>query len=153
MEERFLARIDRGKLPDDCWRWTGHCLPRGYGIIAKRVNGRNVRFLAHRVSFVLYVSEIPDGLDVCHRCDVTGCVNPEHLFLGTPQANAIDMIAKGRHQHGARHAHAKLNVNKVRRIRFLRTRGASMGSIARHYGVNAETVRAVLLGRTWTHVK
>ena len=36
------------------------------------------------------------GMCVLHRCDVPGCVNPDHLFVGTFKDNTQDMIRKGR---------------------------------------------------------
>lgn len=75
-----------------CWLWNGSSLERGYG----RFRGS----LAHRVSWVLHNGPIPDGMHVCHRCDVTACVNPAHLFLGTALDNIRDMHAKGRDRNG-----------------------------------------------------
>jgi hypothetical protein len=34
---------------------------------------------------------------VLHTCDTRGCINIEHLFLGTAQDNTTDMVNKGRH--------------------------------------------------------
>lgn len=63
------------------------------------INGK--KFKAHRLSYMLYIGEIPDGLVICHKCDNKGCVNPFHLFLGTQKDNIMDCISKGRFRAGA----------------------------------------------------
>lgn len=50
---------------------------------------------AHRFIFRVIKGD-PEGLFVCHSCDNNRCINPDHLFLGTPQDNVDDMISKGR---------------------------------------------------------
>lgn len=74
-----------------CWIWVGQT--NGvYGQLYSR--GKVVG--AHRLSWMAHRGEIPDGLFVCHHCDVPLCVNPDHLFLGTCRDNAADMVRKGR---------------------------------------------------------
>lgn len=87
--ERFEAKVQK---TDGCWLWQGGLLPNGYGSFW--LDGRNRT--AHHAAHLLYIGHVPDGLQVCHRCDVRACVRPDHLFLGTAKDNADDRDAKGR---------------------------------------------------------
>lgn len=61
---------------DGCWEWTGFINKDGYGTFNQA--GRK-SILAHRWSYVLHNSEIPEGMAIDHLCRNRNCVNPEHL--------------------------------------------------------------------------
>lgn len=77
-----------------CWIWTGHIEQNGYGRISYK--GQRGKWV-HRMSFAAFKGQIPDGINVCHKCDNPPCVNPDHLFLGNDSENAKDMMRKNRH--------------------------------------------------------
>lgn len=90
IEEKFHESYSINTV-DGCWIWQKSNNYR-YGQIS--INGKLV--YAHRYSWELKNGPIPKGMYVCHHCDVTLCVNPDHLFIGTAKDNVQDAIRKGR---------------------------------------------------------
>lgn len=172
LDEWFWSKVE--KVEHGCWVWTSTKSSNGYGVFW----WRRRRTYAHRQAYSLSRGPIPAGLLVCHHCDNPPCVRPDHLFLGTVQDNATDMILKGRsatgdrngsrthperydpevHKRvrlrGERHKLAKLNEDAVRQIRARYATGeVSLRALARDYGVDRATLKSAVAGRTWTHVE
>lgn len=89
--ERF-AMLTGGVTATGCVEWAGALERKGYG--AFKLAG--VKIGAHRAALILAGHILPDGCDVCHRCDNPRCVNVSHLFVGTRSDNMQDAKAKGR---------------------------------------------------------
>lgn len=147
-EARFWSKVQRG---DGCWLWAAKSKDwDGYGLFS--LGGRSVR--AHRLAWELENGPIPDGQVVCHRCDNPPCVNPDHLFLGTPRDNFRDCLAKGRYSpKGTGNAAAKLSEEDIAKIRNLYASGGwSQQGIANIFGVHQTAISAVVRGKRWRHV-
>ncbi len=130
--ERFNAKVE--KVPGvDCWLWIGALKDNGYGDFwfNEKVIG------AHRASYLMFKGEVASGHEICHRCDVRCCVNPDHLFTGSRSDNMQDASRKGRMGH----RHAKLTNEEVREIR---ASGKRAPELARRYGVPAAIINGVL---------
>lgn len=144
--ERFLSKI---KKTDDCWLWMGAKKPSGYGnmyLFGKYIG-------AHVGSYRLFIGDIETGMHVCHKCDNPSCVNPSHLFLGTPKENLDDMKSKGRARGavagGESHPMAKLNSISVEAIRCNRKNGVSLKTLSQLFGVSVATISLVCNNKLW----
>lgn len=82
-------------------------LPNGcHRVIDRRVDreGRCIVFvnrtskLAHRAVWEFYNGEIPDNLCILHSCDFGGCINIEHMRLGTKAENNRERSERGRNR-------------------------------------------------------
>lgn len=91
--EKFLLGIVKkpGPLETACWLWRGKGATYGFLYFRGRLQS------AHKAALELHGVEVPTGMVICHKCDVPGCCNPDHLFVGTYQDNSDDMKRKGRH--------------------------------------------------------
>ena len=148
---RFWAKV-RKKSPDECWEWQGKRRADGYGTLLRR----SVR--AHRVAWELTNGPIPPALDVCHKCDNPGCVNPSHLFVGTAKDNLQDASAKGRLKgrrvlRGSSHGMAKLNEINVHEVRRLHMQGWSFTKIGAFFRISPATAHRAATGRSWRHLE
>ena len=139
------------KQENGCWLWTASVSTSGYG----RMRVAGVTIAAHRIAYRQHCGPIPEGMCVCHKCDVRTCVNPEHLFVGTHQDNMNDMTAKGRHRcpdrKGVNNGHARLTEDHVREISVLLPR-LNNRQIAAKFGVTGSMISLIRRGKSWTHV-
>lgn len=130
-----------------CWEWTGAKMPTGRGELGfKDIDGKWRYKYAYRVSYELYRGPIPNGMLVCHTCDNPSCVNPHHLFLGSVQDNASDMVKKGRSTKGEKNPQAKLTRLLAEEIRQM---PGTQQAIANQYGVSRELVGQIKRGLIW----
>lgn len=151
---RFWSKVDR-KVPNECWPWTGSFKENGYPQlgVGSLTNGTRTMRMAHRLSWLIHFGEVPKRKYILHHCDNPKCVNPNHLYLGGNSENMRDAAQRNRIAHGVRHAYAKLNPTKVRRIRKLFKSGKNCNQIASTIGVAYATIQQVIEGQTWRRVK
>lgn len=174
--QNFLDKVVCG-YGGDCWIWGGAGHIGGYG--AFQLGGK--LHTAHRASYMLHKGPIPEGMFVCHSCDVKRCVNPDHLWVGDQVANMQDCIRKGRHSHGEIHSEilrnrnlkredcafvkyphlvprgeknfgAKLTEDKVRLIRLLISQGVKQNALAKQMGVATSVISEIKTRKAWAHV-
>jgi predicted XRE-type DNA-binding protein len=138
------------KGEDECWLWTS-CIRNNYG----NFSVKNKTLRPHRIIYELTYDKIPDGMFVCHKCDIPLCCNPKHLFLGTHTDNMQDMVKKGRlpSQIGEKSHTAKLSEESVRKIRELhKTGNYYQRQIAAMFKISRQRVSAIITGKCWEHV-
>ena len=146
--EEFWKLSGRGEL-DKCWEWTGHIRTDGYGSYTPlMIDGKKIT-KAPNISWIIFYRSITPGYSVLHRCDNRLCVNPNHLFLGTPQDNMDDMVEKDRQCKGERHPKSKLNPDQVREIR---TDPRKQVDIALEYGISQNRVSMIKRRKCWGHI-
>jgi hypothetical protein len=143
--ERLLEKTIRDGVTT-CWLWIGACVPKGYG---RMWDGEATEY-AHRISFRIHHGPISEGFHVCHRCDVSACINPDHLWEGTARMNVLDCLGKGRLRPGSvsgeKASQAKLLDAEVEAIRDAQ-RGYGTGvALAYRYGVSPGTVSMIRNG-------
>jgi len=171
--KRFWAKVDKnGPIPPHrpelgpCWIWTANKIKGGYGQFWLHGTMK----LAHRVSLMIKDVALADGLLGCHKCDNISCVNPDHLFAGTPIENVMDREAKGRNKpqrgdkNGARihienmsrgesHGLSKLTEAQVVEIRAIDKAGSlSRRKIAKQFGVDPALIGRIARREIWKHI-
>ena len=82
-EDRIAGVILVGEM--HCWKLKLKLKDSGY--LQFRVNGRRV--YAHRVSYELFIGEIPKGFPLDHLCRNRWCLHPNHVLPVTTKENVL----------------------------------------------------------------
>jgi hypothetical protein len=148
VKQRFIEKV--ADLPDDgCWNWSANKHANGYGQF--QMDRRNR--LAHRVSYELFVGEIPAGMFVMHRCDNRACVRPSHLTIGTAADNMRDKREKGRAAKGENNGRSKLTERSVIAIRERYAKGGIyQRELAEEFNTVQTVISDIVRRKKWTHI-
>jgi len=148
--ERLANGLDAAPI-NGCWIWKRTHNGYGYGTLT--VKGKSN--YAHRLAYVFSKGPISPGMHVCHRCDNPGCINPDHLFLGTPSDNMKDCYQKGRSKirpvsfKGEQNPGSKLTKAQIAQIRTLLDDGVTQRLIADSFKISQAQVSNINRGTAW----
>lgn len=150
-QKRFWSNVNITDNFNDCWEWIGPLVGKGYGYFST-----NTDSFAHRYIFQLYNGNVKSGNYVCHKCDNPKCVNPTHLFEGSPKDNYDDMKNKGRDNHvkGSKISKAKLTEKDIEVLlnNIISGKYNNVSKILIDYKVTRAIIYKILNGKIWKHV-
>lgn len=136
--------FDRSRrLPNGCMEFSKCVQGNGYGraTIARKTD------YAHRHAYRIVFGEVPEGLDVCHKCDNRKCINPNHLFAGTRKDNMQDAVSKGRQAKGDMLPQSKLTDADKGAIVELAKRGIPYAEIAKQFSICRQHVGQIAISK------
>lgn len=151
--DKIINRLLKHSQPEPnsgCWLWLRAIDQKNYGKMGITWGGRQISTLAHRASFQAFRGQIPDGMEVCHRCDNTYCINPEHLFVGTHADNMQDAALKKRFSAcGAKNGFHRFSDEDIKAIR-----GSPMRvcDLARIYKASTSSISQIRNRISWRHI-
>jgi len=157
-DERFDFYVEPEPM-SGCHLWTGNSTKWGHGYFSfRKEDGLFRNVIAHRYAYSRAVGAIPENKIICHKCNNAACVNPDHLYAGTPKQNTHDAMRAGTHRSvrrdlldSERNGRAKLTWATVAEMRQeFAAGGKTKTELAKKYGVSLTAAKLAINGETWS---
>ena len=160
--EEVLERLENNSYINKkgCMIWNKSCNPKGYG----KTSLKHKCISAHRLSYMIKIGgkEIPDYINgektvIRHSCNEPGCINPDHLDIGTQLDNSKDKRQNNTGRRGESNNRAKIKESLARKIKLSRRERGEPGyktqkERAKLFGVLIGLVSSIDSGQTWSYL-
>lgn len=166
-EQKFWSKVNKDgptqpHMDTPCWEWTGgrtatktkngEWVP-GYGAVYFRKR----QDLAHRISWLLANRKTTTAKWVLHKCDNTLCVNPNHLYEGTPKDNSRDRDVRGRgawqRQDSSWGGQRNAKLTEAQVLEIVALLGtAPQREIGARFKISRSAVSAIAIGAAWSYL-
>lgn len=132
---------------DGCHHWLGmlgySCKKKGSKKDRAKIAINGTPRYAARVAYEVHRGPIPKGMLVLHTCDNPGCVNPDHLYLGTNFDNMRDRAVRDRF--------GKVKSDDVSLIIRMYNAGIYQKEIAKYFGISQGNVSMIVNRKNKIH--
>lgn len=115
-----------------CKEWTGKKKRCGHGYVYFNYK----TYLCHRIAYFLYYGNLDKTLQINHKCNNPACIEPTHLYQGTPRQNNLDAVKFN--------TSGTVNINDIEQIKSDFASGETIRNIAMKYKVNKYTIRNIV---------
>jgi hypothetical protein len=132
-------------LKTPCWIYKGFKSAQGYGTISYK----SVQYRIHVLSYEAQNQRRDlsgENKNICHKCNIKLCCNPDHLYFGTHRQNTIDALNNGSKA-------SKLNVEQVKEIKKMLLENIEPKEICSKFNISLSNVKNIKNEITWSHVK
>lgn len=147
---RSVPRIDIKGVPRGGHQMKFRLEKAGYYSVSCYLNGVHKRKKVHVLVAEAFIGPRPSSDLVCrHLNDIKTDNVLTNLAWGTHKQNKADSRVNGTMMKGEKSHLAKLTVEKVREIRTRSAAGEKGADLGREFGVNKETIYAIVKRRAW----
>ncbi len=146
------------KLSCGCWIYLGNF---SINIVKRGPHSKKTKYPTRgrtKLAWEIYKGGRTSGLQLLHKCDISECENPKHLFEGTQSENIQGMYDRGRDNlvvpklKGEDNGCAKLTEAQVIRIRKLYSQGYTQIELGEMFGVTHTTISYIIHRKLWKHI-
>lgn len=141
--KRFWDKVNKIEF---CWNWIAGERGNGYGCF----KNNKKQHQAHRFSWFLINGRFPKGW-LLHKCNNRKCVNPNHLYEGTPKQNYNDMRMSGNAVLPISVKRLNINIIKDIRSEYIPFKNGYK-KLAKKYNICNTVIRDIIKGYYWKNI-